>query len=297
MVLPQRHLRTASLASNTGSQRELAHEPTRLRLVPVLMQRDPELIRRAMPILEAVSDHYFRIDVEGTEHLSAGPTLLASTHNGGMWMPDMIGLYVAFVRRFGVDAPSYGMMFDFARHLPVYGRLATALGGIPASPQNARRVLRAGYPLMVCPGGEEDALKPFHDRHRIMFGKRRGFIRLAIEEQVPIVPVVSVGAHETMFVLNDGRRTAELTRIPLWLRIKTVPLALGFPWGLTVAGVGALPLPAKVTVRVLPPIELAAPPAAAHDPLVVERCFEHVRQRMQAALDDLASRRRHFFFG
>jgi len=111
------------------------------------------------------------------------------------------------------------------------------------------------------------------------------------------VPVVSVGAHETMLVLNDGRRTAQLLRIPLWLRIKTMPLALAFPWGLTVAGVGALPLPAKVTVRVLPPIELAAAPAAAHDPLVVERCFEHVRQLMQAALDDLASRRRHFFFG
>jgi 1-acyl-sn-glycerol-3-phosphate acyltransferase len=250
-----------------------------------------------MPILGALADHYFRTDVEGVEHLSAGPSLLTSTHNGGMWMPDMLGLFVAFVRRFGVDAPGYGMMLDFAAYIPFYGQLATALGGIPASQQNARRVLRAGYPLMVCPGGVEDAIKPFRDRHRLQFGQRRGFIRLAIEQQVPIIPVVSVGAHETMFVLNDGRRTAQLMRIPLWLRIKTVPLALGFPWGLTIAGVGALPLPAKVTVRVLPPIELVAPPAAARDPHVVERCFEHVRQRMQAALDDLASHRRRVFFG
>jgi 1-acyl-sn-glycerol-3-phosphate acyltransferase len=262
------------------------------------MQRDPDLVRRALPILGAISDHYFRTEVHGIDNLRTSASLITSTHNGGMVPPDLLGLWVAFFRHFGPEAPIYSLTHAIAFHIPFYGQLATGLiGAVPASPKNARRVLRSDCPLLVCPGGDEDSLKPFSQRHTITFGERRGFIRMAIAEQVPIIPVVSVGAHETMFVINDGRRLAQWLRFPLWLRVKTVPLAVGLPWGLTIAGLGLLPLPTKVVVRVLPPIELAEPPSAAKSRRVVERCFNHVRERMQRALDEMASKRRHAVLG
>jgi 1-acyl-sn-glycerol-3-phosphate acyltransferase len=231
------------------------------------------------------------------EHLTDRPSMLVSTHNGGFLMPDLQALMVAFWRRFGLETPAYGLIHQIVLRMPVVGSLSTKLGAIQASHGNGRTVLRAGYPLLVCPGGDEDALKPFSQRHRITFGARRGFIRLAIEQQVPIIPVVSVGAHEIFFILNDGRRLAEMTGIARFLRIKSVPLALSFPFGLTPAGLFSVPLPSKVRVRVLPRIELGEKPSAARDDGVVERCFEHVRRTMQRSLDDLASRRSRLVLG
>jgi len=254
-------------------------------------------VRQIYPALAWMVDHYYRAEVEGIEHLSDRRFLGVATHNGGMFTPDLYCLLVAFWRRFGLETPGYGMMHKAAFKVPLLGSLLTRLGALPASQENGRVVLDAGFPLMVCPGGDLDALKPFRDRHRITFGERRGFISLAIRQEVPIVPVISVGAHETLLILNDGRRLAASLGIARLLRIKTIPLALAFPIGLSIAGVGGIPLPSKIRLQILPPIELAESPASADDPAVVERCFCHVRDRMQRALDELAARRRHLLLG
>lgn len=300
MYVPRQMLRSVplSVGPSGGPLRSIARPAPRLRpidgpgpLPHVLARRDPELIRRAYPWLAAVTDRYFRAEVQGAEHMRDYASLYVSTHNGGMAMPDMWVLFVAFWRRFGLETPGYGMMHAIAFRIPGFGTLLGKVGAVPASSENARQVLRAGFPLLVCPGGDVDALKPFRMRHRIVFGARRGFIRLALRAEVPIVPVVSVGAHETLFVLNDGRGLAR--RLGLGhLRVKTAPFAFGLPFGITPGGLGAVPLPSKIVVRVLPPIALAEGPKAADDPAAVERCFEHVRTTMQRALDELAARRR-----
>jgi 1-acyl-sn-glycerol-3-phosphate acyltransferase len=179
-----------------------------------------------------------------------------------------------------------------AFRIPVFGPMIKKFGAIPASRENARLVLESGFPLLVCPGGDVDSLKPFSKRHVVDFGERRGFIKLAIERQVPIVPVVSVGAHEVCVILNDGRKMAKALKLDRLLRVKTAPLSFGFPNGLGIAGLGSIPLPSKVTLRVLAPIHLGEPPSAAKDPDRVERAYELVRQTMQVAVDDLSARRR-----
>ena len=262
------------------------------RLPAVLTRRDPDTIRRAFPWVARIVDHYFRTDIQGAENLSDEACLITSTHNGGMATPDAYGLAVAFWRRFGLETPAYGLMHKAAFHIPLMGPFLVKMGAIPASRENARIALRANFPVVLCPGGDIDSLKPYTQRHKIVFGNRKGFIRMAISQQVPIIPVVSVGAHETLFVLNDGRRTARLSGFSRLFRIKSVPLAVGFPMGLTPAGLGNIPLPSQITIRILPRIELAEAPRAADDPAVVQRCYDHVVQTMQTALDDLAARRR-----
>ena len=250
------------------------------------------MIRRVFPWIAAITDHYFRTEVEGAEHLTSKASIIAATHNGAGATPDLFGMMVAFWRRFGLETPGWGLMHGLAFRVPGLGPLFEKLGAIPATRENARTVLAADAPVFLCPGGDVDALKPFRDRHRVMFDGRRGFLRLAIREQVPVVPVVSVGAHETLFVLNDGRRTAETLGLSRRFRLKTIPLALSFPFGLTIAGVPSLPLPSKVRIRVLPPIALDEPPDKADDTATLERCALHVKQTMQRAVDDLAAQRR-----
>jgi 1-acyl-sn-glycerol-3-phosphate acyltransferase len=191
-----------------------------------------------------------------------------------------------------VDAPAYGLMHKAAFALPLFGRFLAKFGAIPANHANGDLVLREGFPLLVCPGGDVDALKPFRMRHRVVFDGRRGFIRMAIRNQVPVVPVVSVGAHEIFIILNEGRRTARWSGLQRYFRVKRVPMALSFPFGLTIAGVPSIPLPSKIRLRVLPPIELDERPEAADDAAVVDRCYEFIRVTMQRALDDLSAGRR-----
>ena len=261
-------------------------------LHPVLEKRDPKMIRKSFRAMATIVDRYFRAEVEGMEHFMDNASMIVSTHNGSFFTPDLFCLMVSFWRRFGLETPGYGLMHGAAFRIPFLGPFLTSMGAIPANKKNAKIVLDSDYPLLVCPGGDVDSLKPFSKRHQICFGNRRGFIRTAIEHQVPIIPVVSVGAHETMFVLNDGRWLAQVSGFAKYFRIKSIPLVLSFPFGLTPAGLPSIPLPSKIRIRMLPKIELDESPSAAKDPVTVERCFEHVRWKMQSALDDLAFKRK-----
>ncbi|MEO8601646.1 MAG: hypothetical protein ABI629_03615, partial [bacterium] len=107
-------------------------------------------------------------------------------------------------------------------------------------------------------------------------------------QRVPVVPVVSHGGHDTTLILTRGEwigRWLGLGRI----RTRSFPLALQVPWGLSPVGLPSLPLPAKITMRVLPPMDWSAlPRRAADDPDVVRRCYAEITERMQATLTSLA---------
>ena len=188
-------------SASSASPVERAHSPKRplphLRLVreprevpPQLQNRDPDLIRKIYPYLAALSDRYYRAEVQGLENFSEDASLVVSTHNGSINTPDLYCMMVAFWRRFGLETPGYGLMHKVAFKVPLLGSFLTKLGALPASHENGDTVLRAGYPLLVCPGGDMDALKPYAQRHKVTFGNRKGFIRMAIRNQVPIIPTV-----------------------------------------------------------------------------------------------------------
>jgi 1-acyl-sn-glycerol-3-phosphate acyltransferase len=150
-------------------------------------------------------------------------------------------------------------------------------------------VLERGAQVLVYPGGDIDTFKPWSERHTVKFGGRTGFVRLALRQQVPIVPVVSVGAHETFRVLTDGHRLAQALHLKQLLRLEVLPVFLCLPWGLWIGPYEMhLPLPSKIRLRVLPPIHFDLPPSAADDDDTVHALAEQVRCTMQAALDELA---------
>jgi 1-acyl-sn-glycerol-3-phosphate acyltransferase len=73
-------------------------------------------------------------------------------------------------------------------------------------------------------------------------------ITCALRKNVPIVPMVTLGGQETALFLSRGERLARLTGARRLMRLKTIPVVVGFPFGLSVAGFPPLlPLPAKVT--------------------------------------------------
>ena len=107
-------------------------------------------------------------------------------------------------------------------------------GTVAASQENARRALEAGAAVLVYPGGDYEVHRPSWERHRVDFGGRKGFIRLAVEQDVPIVPVVAVGGQETALFLSRGEHLARAFGLDQIFRLKVLPLSLALPWGLNV---------------------------------------------------------------
>jgi 1-acyl-sn-glycerol-3-phosphate acyltransferase len=144
--------------------------------------------------------------------------------------------------------------------------------------------------VLVYPGGDREVHRPSWDSARVDFDGRKGFIKLALNAGVPIVPVVSIGGQETALFLSHGSRLAHVLGVDRSLRLKVLPISLAIPWGLNVGDfLGHLPLPAKITIEVLPPIDVAAEFGPEPD---LDDVYEHVITVMQDALDGLAAERR-----
>src|SRR5258707_12005983 len=104
--------------------------------------------------------------------------------------------------------------------LPIVGRYFARLGAVPARQENAVALLERDATVLVYPGGDLDAFKPYRERHVVKFGRRAGFIRTALATGAPIVPVVSVGAHESVYIVTDRRAIAERLPLKKLLRIE-----------------------------------------------------------------------------
>ncbi len=255
-----------------------------------LARRSPEAIKVALELLGPLYDRWFSPEIVGYEHLEGRQALVVGTHNGGNMAPDMFALMIACWRRFGAEFPAYGLAHDQVMRMPLVGDTIARLGAVPANPRNAAALLDRGATVLVYPGGDVDAFKPYRDRHVVRFGERTGFIKLALRAGVPIVPCISVGAHQTWMVLSDGREFAIRSGLKRLFRLETFPIFLALPYGLGFGPVEAhLPVPSRLRLRLLPPMELPGGPASADDPQHVRRLADHVRSTMQAELDALVS--------
>jgi len=255
-----------------------------------LDRRDEEFIRYQLPGMWLFSTIYFRAEVMGFDRVpEEGPVLFVGNHSGGNMTPDSMVFMLAFNTYFGVERPVYALAHALVTSWPVIGRLAAKWGIITAGPQAARAALDRGACVLVYPGGDVDAHRPWTARHEIRFDGRKGFLRLAKETGAPIVPVVSVGGHDTYLPLTDGQRLAKLLRLDKLARLKVLPISLALPWGLNVGDFGGhLPLPAKIRMEVLDPIDVMDRFGEEADS---DAAYDYITARMQEALTALAAER------
>jgi 1-acyl-sn-glycerol-3-phosphate acyltransferase len=256
--------------------------------------RDPALISFLLDFWRVLGRYYFRARIEGVEHVPAtGPVLFVGNHSGGFVPSEGFFTALAIHDRFGPDRAIYTLTHDFLFEDPTLRRYASRLGMLRAGHESAHHAFQAGQCVLVYPGSDMDTFRPFGDRNKIVLGGRKGFIKLALRERVPIVPIVDAGTHEQLIVLARGDRLAKLLRAHVWARSEVIPIVLSFPWGLTSGFVPYLPLPAQTTVSFLPPMtwpELG--PEDADDPAILERCYRDVERAMQHELDRIATGRR-----
>lgn len=254
-----------------------------------LDNRDPEAIERCVRLLAEPMQRYFDGEVQGLQHAPHGPALFVGNHSGGTWSPEIFLLGAALYRERGFEGLPYGLAHDSLIRIPPAARLFVPLGAVRANHDNAARLFDAGKSTIVFPGGDEDAFRASRRRDEVVFGARRGYIRLALRHGVPIVPFVTAGAHDVFIVLDEGRWLADKLGLHGLVRTRLCPIVLSVPWGLTVGMVPPFfPLPCKMRTRVLEPIRFEhSGSQAADDADYVEQCHARVHSVMQAAMDEL----------
>lgn len=223
------------------------------------------LIFRVLPrFLLEILRKYFRLEIEGVENIPRrGAVVIAPNHSG----------YTGF------DAFLLGhIVQEEAKRVPrvlthhfwflteTTGIPAQKMGFTEATYENGLNALKKGNAIVLFPEGEQGNFKPTSERYQLQ-EFRRGFVRMALEAQCPIVPVVILGAEETHINLKKLKFTK-------FLKGSVIPLPLNI-----------IPLPAKWRIRFLEPIYLPYKASAVDDSELMHEIAQDIQEKMQAAIE------------
>ena len=261
-----------------------------------------KLLRAQKPVWDVLCKYYFRLETSGWERLPEETSLLIGNHSGGSLTMDAWTFVFDWWRRFGTARVLHPTAHDVLMAAPGLGDYFRQCGVIPASRQGVSAALSSGRDVIIWPGGDLDAMRNWRRRDEAVLGGRKGFVRQAIRSGVPIVPVASVGGHDTAFILSEGRWIANgldrISGLKRKLRGTRLPIVLGIPFGLTIETVPThLPLPAKIRTELLDPIHLDNDPERVNDHEYVNSIYFEVKSAIQDAMDRLAKQRRFPIFG
>jgi 1-acyl-sn-glycerol-3-phosphate acyltransferase len=245
---------------------------------------DPTLLLRAAPLLDFLYLSWWRVEASSAAKVPAhGPVVVVANHGGHLpW--DALVLRLALRREHPAHRDLRPLLDAAALARPALGPALQRLGAVPATPDNAARLLGEGAALAVFPEGS--APRPWPQRYRIGAFGRGGFVKVALRAGAAIVPCAVVGSEEASPALGRPGYLAEALRLPI----------LGSALALPLGPLGGLPLPARWTLAFGDPIDLGgAGPEAAADPAEVARLTALVRGRLQAMLDEAVAARRSVF--
>src|SRR4051812_19068870 len=250
---------------------------------------DPEYIRETVPLMKMAFGAYFRGEVRGLDNIPADrPSLLVGNHSGGTYIADTFGFAQKVFEPFGPGRRFHQLAHPVGARMALMG-LIRHWGTVEASHDNAKRAFKRGAPVLVYPGGDYETYRPSTHSDQIEFGGRKGWVKLALSEGVPIVPVVAIGGQETAWFVTRGETAARVTGLAKLARIKVLPVQVAPPFGITVLDLpGRLPLPAKITIQVMEPVDLKERFGPSPDP---EEVYEEVTGDMQDTLDELSEER------
>lgn len=241
---------------------------------------DMDLIEKIRPLVKLFS-YYFRTSYSGVEHIpKQGPALLVGNH--GIMGFDAIFIFLAAIEATGRMPRGLGDYHFFLD--PVLRNLATRLGGVAGTQENAVRFLEAGHLLNLYPGGARDAMKGPEGRYRLHWEKSFGFIEVAMKTGAPIILHMGIGPDDTYRILGKIRLLARILghskyALPVW-----------FGWGL-------LPRPVKFHYYFSRPIRLKGGVEGVADKALVRRNHQRVWNIAKGMLDTGLKQRKSVWWG
>ena len=244
---------------------------------------DPEWIRKFAAFSVLLYKYYFRVETRGIENVPEGPVLLIGNHAGNTIPMDGGLLFLAMVLEAEPPRIPRAMAEFYLPSIPWWNELIHRSGAVVGTPENCTRLLKAGECIMVFPEGSRGFIKPYSKAYQLQrFG--RGFARLALETNTPIVPVGIVGSEEQSPGLLDSKRLAALIGAPAFPVTATFPL---------LGPLGFMPLPVKYRLNFGEPLRLEGDPADADD--VIQQQVDRVKDQLSLLIEEGLEQRRDWF--
>ncbi|TNE50853.1 MAG: glycerol acyltransferase [Deltaproteobacteria bacterium] len=251
---------------------------------------DPAYLEQTTQRLTWLFGRYFKMDVQGFEQCSDEPSLVVSNHSGGMLLLDVLGMMVAWHQHRGNERPLHVLFHDMLMAMGWTGKRLSRMGGLRACPKAATLALQEYQrDVLVYPGGDQDAYRPYSQRNQVHFDGRKGYTRLALQTGSPITPVAHSGAHETLMVLSSGQGIAKMLGLPKLVGSKIFPIYLCFPWILSPGPfLPHFPLPRTFHYRLGTPIEMPRKTWIGNPPdEVIAMVDAKVRHEIQTMLNQI----------
>jgi len=190
---------------------------------------------------------YHRYSIGGLHHLDGGgPGLVVGYHG----RPIAFGMCMFSVAAYDhLGYIPHGVMHGAFEHNRVLAWLKDGIGFVTGDGEDLAAAVARGEHIVTLPGGTREGCRSFLARHRVDWGLRTGYLRLALRYGLPIIPVGSAGDDDTYLGLNNGyelgKRVGMPYRLPLWFGLG--PLGL-WPF--------SPPFPVRIRQVVGPPIPL-----------------------------------------
>jgi 1-acyl-sn-glycerol-3-phosphate acyltransferase len=224
-------------------------------------------------LLTALSK-YFRLELEGTEHLpKRGRCIIAPNHSGFAGL-DAVLLGHEILRNTGRIPRLMAHRLWFATDLT--SKPLEKMGIVEATTNNGIQLLKKNHLVVLFPEGESGNFKPSSQRY-VLQEFRRGFVRMALLAQAPIVPTVIIGAEEASLTLAQ-------IKVAKYLLGSVLPLPLNL-----------IPLPTRWKIQFLEPILLPFKPESANDADLVHDIASDLQERLQLAVNKQLAKRKSIF--
>ncbi len=234
------------------------------------------LIYRVLPrLLMEIMRKYFRLQIEGLENIPrTGGVLIAPNHSGYSGFDATLLSYILTKDAKRIPRVLTHHFWFLTKTTSVS---AKKMGFVEATYENGLELLKSKHVVVLFPEGEKGNFKPTSKMYQLQEFKR-GFVRMAIESQTPIVPAIIIGAEETSINLSQLKFTK-------FLKGTVIPLPLNL-----------IPLPAKWKIKFLPPIHLPYETSAANDKELMHEIAQDIQERMQRALKEEIKNRDSVYF-
>ncbi|MCW5829835.1 MAG: acyltransferase family protein [Deltaproteobacteria bacterium] len=238
---------------------------------------DPDFVKEQYGRLETWGRIWFRQELSGTEHIPPAGQGAVLVSNHAILALDSLFLFERIYHETGrivrptVDKNSI--------RVPYFRQWMQKLGAVYGSRENAVHLCKSGELTLSYPGGAREALKPTRDRYALYWEKSLGFVKVAVEAGVPIIPVASIGGDDAyVSLLEDNVLVQRLLgtdkyKMPLYL------------------GLGLLPLPVKLRFVVGEPVYLNLPPWKADDDDALWEIQNSIKEKLELMIEEELVRR------
>lgn len=242
---------------------------------------DRRLVRAVEPIAEWLFTDYWRVQTLGAKNIPLkGRTLIVANHSGTLPF-DGAMLHLAVRRNHSKKRFVRFLVDDFVYRVDLMGEVMQRLGGVRASPDNAKQLLKREELIAVFPEGVRGLGKLYGESYQLARFGRGGFVRVAAETETPIIPCAIVGAEEIYPILWKSEELAAALQVPYLPVTPTFPL---------LGPLGLIPLPSQWVIAFGPAIHV--PKSVAKNPQKIDAWSHTIRDIIQEMLLEMLKLRR-----